>query len=109
MFAQNNNVIENYSQALKTWKSSHQRSSIKRAVLNNFAISTGKHLCWSPFCSSFLLKETPKQIFSCKYCEIFKNTYFEEHLQKAASRYGGKIGFVLVSFVQVKVAAKNAN
>ena len=26
------------------------------------------------------LKETPTQVFSCKYCEIFKNTYFEEHL-----------------------------
>ena len=24
-------------------------------------------------------------VFSCEYCEIFKNTYFEEHLQTAAS------------------------
>ena len=24
-----------------------------------------------------LLKETPTQVFSCEYCEIFKNTYFE--------------------------------
>ena len=24
-------------------------------------------------------------MFSCEYCEIFRNTYFEEHLQTAAS------------------------
>ena len=31
------------------------------------------------------LKETPAQVFSCEYCKIFKNTYFEEHLRTAAS------------------------
>ena len=31
------------------------------------------------------LKETPTQVFSFKYCEIFKNTYLEEHLEPAAS------------------------
>ena len=25
------------------------------------------------------------QMFSCEYCEIFKNTYFEEHLRMTAS------------------------
>ena len=29
---------------------------------------------------------TGVSVFSCKYCEIFKNTYFEEHLRTAASR-----------------------
>ena len=24
-------------------------------------------------------------MFSCEFCEIFENTYFEEHLQKAVS------------------------
>ena len=41
--------------------------SIKKAVLTNFAIFTGKHL--KP----------------CNYCEIFKNSYFEKHVQTAAS------------------------
>ena len=27
------------------------------------------------------------QVFSCEYCEIFKNAYFEEHLQTAASTF----------------------
>ena len=30
-------------------------------------------------------KEIPTQVLSCEYCEIFRNTYFEEHLQTAAS------------------------
>ena len=38
-------------------------------------------------CSSgpqLYLKETPTQVFSCEYCEIFKNTYFGEHLRTPA-------------------------
>ena len=30
-------------------------------------------------------KEIPTQVFPCEYCEIFKNTCFEEHLRTAAS------------------------
>ena len=30
-------------------------------------------------------KETPTQVFSCETCEIFKNTYFEEHLGTTTS------------------------
>ena len=30
-------------------------------------------------------KETSKQVFSCKYCEIFRNIYPEEHERTAAS------------------------
>ena len=69
----------------------------KKAVLKNFAIFTGqkqlvisvlkkihqhiktmwllltgKHLCWS-------------SLFNSEYCETFQSTYFEEHLQAAAS------------------------
>ena len=29
-------------------------------------------------------------MFSCEYHEIFKDTYFEEHLQTAASAYGNQ-------------------
>ena len=31
------------------------------------------------------LKEIPTKVLSCEYYEIFKNTYFEEHLWTAAS------------------------
>ena len=37
-------------------------------------------------------KETPAQVFSCEFCEIFKNTYFLEHLRTAAcGRFKGII------------------
>ena len=31
-------------------------------------------------------KETPTQVFFCEICEIFNNTYFEEHLWTSASK-----------------------
>ena len=60
----------------------------KKAVLKNFGIFTGKHLCWSLFfnntaglqSSNFIKKGPPTQMFACEYCVIFKNTCFEEHL-----------------------------
>ena len=27
------------------------------------------------------IREAPTQVFSCKICDFFKNTFFEEHLQ----------------------------
>ena len=30
-------------------------------------------------------KEAPTQVFSCEICEIFKNTYFEEHVRTPSS------------------------
>ena len=51
----------------------------KKAVLKNFVIFTWKHLCCSLFFNKFI-KETPILVPSCVYWEIFKNTYFEEHL-----------------------------
>ena len=72
----------------------------KKAILKNCATFIGKHLCWSlsltklqPFSPATLLKrelyskETPTQVISCEYCEIFKNTYFEENLGTAASSF----------------------
>ena len=31
------------------------------------------------------LKKTQMQVFSCAYCEFYKNIYFEEHLRATAS------------------------
>ena len=73
-------------------RSSHRRCSTKKVVLKNFTMFTRKHLCWilfliklQAFRPTTLLKWTPTQTFSCEYCEIFKNTYFEKHLWTAAS------------------------
>ena len=48
--------------------SSHRKCSIKKGVLKNFTVFTGKHLCWS---LQFYLKKNPAQVFSCKYSEFF--------------------------------------
>ena len=48
-----------------------KRCSVKKGVLKNFA-NTGVFL-------------TPTQMFSSQICEIFYNTYFEEHLWTTAS------------------------
>ena len=44
--------------------------------------ATSGVLSWRP---ATLLKKTPKQVFSCKICEILKNNYFEEHLLTTVS------------------------
>ena len=62
-------------------RSSHRRCSVKKSALKNLRNFTGNfikkslQLCW---------KETPAQVFSWIW-EICKNTYFEEHLRRAAS------------------------
>ena len=38
-----------------------------------------------PEACNFIKKETLGQVFSCEFCEIFKNTFFTEHLQTTAS------------------------
>ena len=54
-------------------------------VLKHFTVFTWKHLCWSFFLIKLkalrpetLLKQTPTQVFSCEYCSVFKNNFFEE-------------------------------
>ena len=55
--------------------------SLQNRCLKNLAIFTGKHLCWhllsmtlQAFSPATLLKGL--QVFSCEYCEIFKNSFF---------------------------------
>ena len=52
----------------KTFRSSHRRCSVRKGVLRTFAKFTGKHLCQG------LLA----QMFSCKFCESSKNTFFTD-------------------------------
>ena len=67
---------------MTVWK----KYNCKKDVLKNIANFTGKHLCWSLFFNKFHEKVTPAQAFFCEIYEIFKNTYFEEHVQTAASK-----------------------
>ena len=60
----------------------------KKAVLRYFVMLTEKHLCWSLFLITLQASwQTSTPVFSCEYCEICKNTYFEEHLRMPASAF----------------------
>ena len=67
-----------------TYRSSHLRCSLRKDVLRDFAKFTGKPLCQSFFFNkvaglSLFKKETLPEVFSCKFCEISKNTFFTKH------------------------------
>ena len=38
-----------------------------------------------PEASNFVKKEILAQVFSCKFCEIFKNTFFTEYIPETIS------------------------
>ena len=64
----------------------------KRVVLKNFAKFARKGLCQRLFLnkvasgtSNFIEKKTQTQVFSCKFCEIFKNNFFTEQPQENGS------------------------
>ena len=70
---------------------SHRRCSIKKAVLNNYALFTGKYLCRSLFLiklpCSFIKKRLQHSCFPWNIAKFFhfRNTNFEEHQPSAAS------------------------
>ena len=63
----------------------------KKDDLKNFINFIGKHMCGYLFSAiiglQFLEKETPTQLFSSEFCEMFKNTLFTEHFRTTASGY----------------------
>ena len=71
----------------QTNKNSDRRCSIKKPALKDFAIFTGKDLCWSLFLiklpafrsASLLEKDSIQRRCLGNFCwEIFKKIYFEE-------------------------------
>ena len=74
-------------------RSSHQRCSLKKVVFKISQYSQENTRAWVSFsiklqASSLQLykkKETLAQVLSCEFCEIFKNTFFKEHLRTIAS------------------------
>ena len=72
-------------------------ATVIKGVLRNFATFTGKHLCQSlffyevaglrPQACNFIKNETLAQLFSCEFYEIFKNTFFTEHLWSTDSEH----------------------
>ena len=61
------------------------RGVIKKAVLENFTIFTGKYVLESILNKVAGFQACPTELFSCEHCEIFKNTDFEDYLRTTAS------------------------
>ena len=67
----------------------------EKAILKKCVIFKGKHLCQGLFFIKVaglqgyncIEKGASTKIFSCEYWEIYKNPYFEKHLQTAASAF----------------------
>ena len=84
----------------------------KKGVLINFAKFTGKHRCQNfslnkvaglrPEACKFIKKETLAQVFSCEFCEIYKNTFYYTTALMAAS--GVLINFAMLEPFSNKVA-----
>ena len=73
-------------------KTQSSRDVLKKGVLRNFVKLTGKYLCQRLFFNkvadlgpAILFKKRPWQLFSCEFCEIFKNTFFHRTPLVAAS------------------------
>ena len=74
---------------------------VLQSAFNNIAKFTVKHLCWSLFLiklqawwsATLSRKKTLAYVFSCKFSEIFKKTYFAEHSQRDAWLKWTKIEF----------------
>ena len=71
------------------YRSSHQRHSVNKVVLKNFARFTGKHLCWSflfnkvaglQTCNVFK-RQTLAQ-FSCEFYETFMLTFLHNTFRR---------------------------
>ena len=54
-------------------RSSHRRCSLRKGILRNIPKLTGKHLCQSLF-----LNKVAGLVFFGEFCEISKNTSFQE-------------------------------
>ena len=75
-------------------KSTRPEVFYKKGDLKYFAKFIGKHLCRSLFLHkvsdlrpvNFIKPETPIQLFSCEFCEIFKNTFLTELLRTSFSK-----------------------
>ena len=67
---------------IATWKyrNSHQRYSMKKGILRNFAKFTGKDLCQS-------LVRWQKGTLAQVFCKTSKNTFFTEHIWATASAH----------------------
>ena len=81
-------------------RSSRPEVFCENVVLKNFGKLTRKHLCQSLFLIKvflFIKKEVLAHVFSCKFCEILRNTLFYRTPLVAAS--GKRYNSFFLSFL----------
>ena len=84
--SRNNRIIYLHERALS--RSSHQRCSLKKGVLRNFAKLTGKFLCQSLFFNkvaglrpaTLLKKRLRHKCFPVNFVKFLRTPFFVEHL-----------------------------
>ena len=77
------NILNSFKVSIiDTFRSSHQRWSIKKAVLKHFVMFTEKRRCWSLFLKKLQAFQTFRPTTLLKET---KNSFFEERLRMAAS------------------------
>ena len=84
---------KNAKQSIVNFKRLYICKICNKRVLEHISIFTGKHLCWvllliklqTFFRPATLLKRKSNANVFQEYCKIFRNIYFEEHLQTTAS------------------------
>ena len=79
-------------------RSSRPGLFFKKGVLKNFAKLAGKYLSQNLFFNKvsgqaciFTKKETLAKVFSCEFCEIFRNIFFIEQFRLRASVKSGTL------------------
>ena len=84
-------------------RSSHQRCSVKKGALRNFAKLTGRHLRQNLFFNKVAdlrlqphLKRDSGTGVSCEFCEISKNTFFTKHPR--ATTFGLRFSLLQITF-----------
>ena len=64
---------------LGLFRSSHQRCSVKKGVLKNFANFTGKHLCWSLLqACNFIKKRLQHWCFHVKFATFLRTSILKK-------------------------------
>ena len=98
-------VTDSYLKNTEMFWSPNTRSSrpevfCEKDVFKKFAKFTGKYLCQNLFFvtlqASVLKKETLAQVFSCEFCEIFKNIYFYRTPLVTASVFRNKTWTIIL-------------
>ena len=72
--------FNNFDCSVQMNRSSHQRYSMIKGVLRDFAKFTGKHLCQSLFINNFADHVTLAQVFTVNFAKFWRTPFLTEHL-----------------------------